>query len=202
MTVIKLCGMTRACDIEVVNELKPDYIGFVFWERSKRNVTREQAHELKKLLDPDIRVAGVFVDPDMDFVAGLLTDGIIDVAQLHGKEDAAYIQKLRELAPGKEIIKAFKIRSLEDVALANADSADYVLLDSGTGSGKTFDWSLLQGITRPYFLAGGLSPENVEQAVKDLHPYAVDVSSGIESDGLKDPEKMRQFVKLVRSLPE
>ncbi len=198
MTRIKLCGLTRPADIQQVNELKPDYIGFVFWERSKRNVTKEQAAELKKLLDPSIQAVGVFVDSDPDFVAGLLRDEFIDAAQLHGHEDDDYIQKLRTLAPGKTVIKAFKIRTPEDVAAANASSADLVLLDSGTGSGKVFDWSLLQHIKRPYLLAGGLAPENVRQAVEELHPYGVDVSSGIETEGAKDPDKMQHFTEQVR----
>ncbi|MCQ2501369.1 MAG: phosphoribosylanthranilate isomerase [Lachnospiraceae bacterium] len=198
MTAIKLCGLTRPCDIDKVNALQPDYIGFVFWERSKRNISRETAQALKKQLDPSIKAVGVFVDPDIDFVAGLLKDNIIDAAQLHGKEDEDYISRLRALAPGKMIIKAYKVRSTEDVALANASSADYVLLDSGTGSGKAFDWSLIREISRPYFLAGGLGVDNVAQAVADLQPFAVDVSSGIETEGLKDPEKMERFVTEVR----
>lgn len=198
MTAIKLCGLTRACDIDTVNELLPDYIGFVFWDRSKRNISREQAKVLKEALNPSIQAVGVFVDPDIDFVAGLLKDGIIDVAQLHGKEDEDYISRLRSLAPGKLVIKAYKVRTPEDVTRANASSADYVLLDSGTGSGKAFDWSLIREISRPYFLAGGLGVDNVAQAVEDLQPFAVDVSSGIETDGVKDPEKMRRFVEQVR----
>lgn len=199
MTAIKLCGLTRPCDIDTVNKLKPEYIGFVFFAKSIRNISREQAADLKKRLDPAIQAIGVFVDPDLDFVAGMLRDGIIDGAQLHGKEDEAYISQLRSLAPGKQIIKAYKVRTVEDLALANASSADYVLLDSGTGSGETFDWSLIRGIERPYFLAGGLDPDNVGRAVTDLHPFAVDVSSGIETDGVKDPEKMGCFVEQVRN---
>lgn len=199
MTAIKLCGLTRPCDIDTVNKLKPEYIGFVFFAKSIRNISREQAAELKKKLDPAIQAVGVFVDPDLDFVEGMLRDGIIDGAQLHGKEDEAYISQLRSLAPGKLIIKAYKVRTTEDLALANASSADYVLLDSGTGSGETFDWSLIHGIERPYFLAGGLGPDNVARAVADLNPFAVDVSSGIETDGVKDPEKMSCFVEQVRN---
>ena len=198
MTAIKLCGLTRPCDIDKVNALQPEYIGFVFWDRSKRNISREQAKALKEALKPSIQAVGVFVDPDIDFVAGLLKDGIIDAAQLHGKEDEEYISRLRSLAPGKLVIKAYKVRTPEDVIRANASSADYVLLDSGTGSGKAFDWSLIREIRRPYFLAGGLGVDNVAQAVEDLQPFAVDVSSGIETEGLKDPQKMEQFVKEVR----
>ncbi len=198
MTAVKLCGMTRACDIEKANELKPEYIGFVFFEKSRRAVTKEQAAELRTLLDPSIRAVGVFVDPDPAFAAELLNEGIIDAAQLHGHEDSEYIRNLRALAPDSRIIQAVKVRTAEDIRKAEESIADDVLLDSGAGSGETFDWSLIRSIQRPYFLAGGLGPDNVQEAVGQLHPYAVDVSSGIETDGLKDPEKMERFVQLVR----
>ena len=134
-------------------------------------------------------------------MAALLDRGIIDIAQLHGKEDEAYIRRLRQLTK-KPLIQAFRIDTPADVAAAQASTADYVLLDSGTGgTGTCFDWSLLQNIQRPYFLAGGLTPENVGGAVATLHPYAVDVSSGIETDGAKDKEKMTQFVRAVRGVP-
>ncbi|MDO4616279.1 MAG: phosphoribosylanthranilate isomerase [Lachnospiraceae bacterium] len=199
MTKIKLCGLTRPEDIEKANELKPDYIGFVFYDKSSRNVSRQQAAELKALLDPSIQAVGVFVNPEPAYVADLLKDGVIDIAQLHGSEDNAFIETLRALAPGKTIIQAFKINLSEDTELANSSAADYVLLDSGAGSGETFDWSLIRKVTRPYFLAGGLHPGNVTDAVQELHPFAVDVSSGIETDGLKDPEKMQLFVERART---
>lgn len=198
MTKIKLCGLTRPCDIDAANKLLPDYIGFVFAPKSKRYASPEVAAELKVRLDPRIRAVGVFVNEDVDQVAKLLADGIIDVAQLHGKEDEGYIARLREKIR-KPVIKAFRIDTPEDVALANASSADFVLLDSGNGgTGTVFDWNLLRGICRPYFLAGGLNPENAEEAVRTLKPYAVDVSSGIETDRLKDPRKMTAFVAAVR----
>lgn len=197
MTRLKLCGLTRPEDIACVNALKPEYIGFVFWPRSRRNVTKEQAASLKALLDPSIQAVGVFVDKDLQEVLELLEEGIIDIAQLHGKEDDIYIKTLKEKS-GKTIIKAYTIRCMEDVARANASIADYVLVDSGKGSGVTFDWALLQAMTRPYFLAGGLSLNNVEEATRRLSPFALDVSSGIETDGFKDPNKMKQFVKIAR----
>ena len=131
-----------------------------------------------------------------DRVAALLTDGVIDIAQLHGHEDEEYIARLRSLADGACVIKAFVIKSKEDLEKAKQSSADYLLLDSGKGTGQTFNWELIAeaGFDKPYFLAGGLGPENVADAVKKLKPYAVDVSSGIETDGLKDPEKMSKFM--------
>jgi len=142
-------------------------------------------------------VVGVFVDESAEIVARLLNDGTIDIAQLHGGEDEEYISRLRKLT-GKPIIKAFRIESEEDIARAEKSSADHILLDSGMGTGKVFDWSLIQSIKRPYFLAGGLDCDNVGEAIKKLRPYAVDVSSGIETNGLKDKEKMAAFVAKVR----
>ena len=201
MTKIKLCGLKRPQDIQAANELLPAYIGFVFAPKSRRYVHPDRAEELRRMLNPGIIPVGVFVNETPETVAALLDRGIIDIAQLHGKEDEAYIRRLRQLTK-KPLIQAFRIDTPADVAAAQASTADYVLLDSGTGgTGTCFDWSLLQNIQRPYFLAGGLTPENVGGAVATLHPYAVDVSSGIETDGAKDKEKMTQFVRAVRGVP-
>ncbi len=197
MTKIKFCGLTRTGDIEAANELKPDYIGFVFWPKSKRAVTAGEAKILKSKLDPSIKAVGVFVDEDMEAVKSLLDGGIIDIAQLHGHEDEDYINGLKK-ASGKPVIKAFRIRSEEDIRKAEASPADLVLLDAGMGDGVTFDWSLIKNAGRPYFLAGGLDPDNAADAVRTLHPYALDVSSGIETDGLKDTNKMAAFAASVR----
>lgn len=197
MTKIKLCGLANAADIEVVNQLKPDYIGFILASRFWRYVPSDTVAELRKALDPSIQVVGVFVNEDVNEVARLLAEGTIDVAQLHGQEDENYIAALRQLTD-KPIFKAFKINTPAAVAAANASSADCVLLDSGTGTGTVFDWSLLEQINRPYFLAGGLHPGNVEEAVRTLQPYGVDVSSGIETDKRKDPNKMAAFVEAVK----
>ena len=197
MTKIKFCGLTRTGDIEAANELKPDYIGFVFWPKSKRAVTAGEAKILKSKLDPSIEAVGVFVDEDMEAVKTLLDGGIIDIAQLHGHEDEDYINGLKK-ASGKPVIKAFRIRSEEDIRKAEASPADLVLLDAGMGDGVTFDWSLIKNAGRPYFLAGGLDPDNAADAVRTLHPYALDVSSGIETDGLKDTNKMAAFAASVR----
>lgn len=197
MTKIKLCGLSRPCDIHMANELKPDYIGFVFAEKSKRYVTPEKAAQLKALLETEIKAVGVFVDADVDLAAELLNRRIIDIAQLHGNEDEAYIKSLRQRTD-QPIIRAFQIKTQTDIAKAERCSTDHVLLDSGAGTGNVFDWSILQDVKRPYFLAGGLSPDNVGDAVRLLHPYAVDVSSGIETDGHKDKEKAAVFIAAVR----
>lgn len=197
MTKIKMCGLSRAEDIEAANAIKPDYIGFVFAEISKRRVSALEASKLKSKLDPEIKAVGVFLDDKLDFVASMLNLGIVDVVQLHGTEDEEYIEKVRKIT-NKPIIKAFIIRSGEDVERAVNSTADYILLDGGKGEGKVFDWSLLKDIKRPYFLAGGLNPDNASDAVKTLKPYAVDVSTGIETDGVKDKEKMTAFANAVR----
>jgi phosphoribosylanthranilate isomerase len=199
MTKIKLCGLSRPQDIEAANQLKSDYIGFIFAPKSRRYVPPKQAAALRALLDPEIHAVGVFVNEAPETVAALLGCGIIDIAQLHGGEDENYIAALRELT-GKPLVQAFRVDTQEDVQRAQRSSADFVLLDAGTGgTGTCFDWSLIQSLDRPYFLAGGLGPENVADAVKTLHPFAVDVSSGIETDGAKDPEKMKDFVRAVRA---
>lgn len=196
---IKLCGLTRPSDVETANLLHPDFVGFVFAKKSRRYVSPERVKTLKELLHPDILAVGVFVDEEPRAVATWLSSGIIDMAQLHGGEDEAYIQKLRELTD-KPLIKAVSVRETHDIEKANVSSADYVLLDAGEGgTGTPFDRELLVGMNRPYFLAGGLDPSTVGEAVKRWRPYAVDVSSGIETDRVKDAEKMQLFVKNVRT---
>ena len=198
MTKIKLCGLMRPCDIEWANALMPDYIGFVFARKSKRCVSPETAKVLQERLNPDIVAVGVFVNEAPEAVAALLNDGIIDVAQLHGGEDEDYIKTLRKLTD-MPLIQAFRIENAADLDRARQSTADHVLLDNGAGgTGTAFDWALLKEFDRPYFLAGGLSPENVVRAVKAVHPFAVDVSSGIETDGVKDYNKMTAFVSAVR----
>ncbi len=201
MTRIKLCGLSRPTDIESANALLPDYIGFVFCKSSRRYVDYQKARELKKLLNPRILAVGVFVDEAPGTVAEALDSGIIDVAQLHGSESEEYIGELRKLS-GKPVIRAFRIKSADDLSAAYESSADYLLLDSGTGSGESFDWSMIRSIDRPWFLAGGLDPSNVREAVRLLSPFAVDVSSGIETNGAKDPEKMKNFIRAVRDMDE
>lgn len=194
---VKFCGLTRPCDIDAANELMPDYAGFVFWNKSRRYVDPETARVLRENLRPEIVSVGVFVDESPEIIACISGRGIIGMIQLHGHEDSGYISHIKALT-GLPVIKAFKIRSVDDVKAAEICPADYVMADSGMGTGKVFDWSLLRGISRPYFLAGGLDAGNVGQAVSQLNPFAVDVSSGIETDGMKDKVKMSEFIAAVR----
>ena len=198
MTKIKLCGLTRPEDIAAANALQPEYIGFVFAAKSKRYVSREIATALKAQLSPGIQAVGVFVNEAPEAVADLLNAGIINIAQLHGQEDADYVARLRGLT-ARPLWQAFRVTDAESLAKAQKSPADLILLDSGTGgTGITFDWTILEKFDRPYFLAGGLGPDNAADAVERLHPYAVDVSSGIETAGKKDPAKMAAFVAAVR----
>lgn len=189
--------MTRLCDIDAVNELRPEYVGFVFAPGSKRRVTPDQAAELKARLIDGVTSVGVFVNEPIENVCRLVDDGVIDVVQLHGSEDEAYISRLRERFHGI-VIQAFKIRSEADVLKANRSSADFILLDSGAGTGKAFDRDLISSVNRDFFLAGGLSAQDVQSTIRRWRPYAVDVSSAIETDGLKDKDKMTAFVEAVR----
>ena len=199
MTKIKLCGMSRPCDIRAANELLPDYIGFVFAPKSRRYVSPEKAAELKRMLDPGIRAAGVFVDEQPQVIEALVSRGVIDAVQLHGRENEDYIQDLRKQLGNTRIIQVFSICSEQDAKRAEESSADLILADSpGGGTGEVFDWTLLSKIRRPYFLAGGLTPDNAGDAVNALAPYGVDVSSGIETGGEKDRKKMEKFVLAVR----
>ena len=199
-TKIKLCGLKSVKDIEMVNRLKPDYVGFVMWEHSHRNITRDELVTFKGMLDKDIKAVGVFVDEDVYLIASLINDGLIDIAQLHGSEDNDYIDTLRNLTDNKAVIfKAFKTDAVS-IENARKSHGDFLLFDPGKGDGMTFSWEIIKNFERPYFLAGGLNSDNVTDAIKFLHPYGVDVSSGIETDKIKDPYKAEMFVRKVRSL--
>ena len=191
--------MTCPEDIQTANLLMPDYIGFVLSPVSRRYISSSQAAALKKLLSPQIAAVGVFVREEVENVAELLNRGVLDAAQLHGGEDTLYLARLRALTD-RPILQAFRVHGPEALDAALRSPADMILLDSGAGSGKRFNWDLLLTFPRPYFLAGGLTPENAADAVSALHPYALDVSSGIETDGKKDPAKMKAFIETIRNM--
>lgn len=195
MIKVKMCGLRRETDIEYANTLLPDFIGYVFAQKSKRYITPENAYKLTHILDKKIIPVGVFVDSPVGDVINFVKNSTIKIAQLHGNENEEYISQLH--AENITVIKAFIVKSENDIESANRSSADFVLLDAGMGDGRTFNHTLLKNMARPYFLAGGLSPENIADAVK-LNPYAVDVSSGIETDGFKDFSKMKEFINTIR----
>ena len=199
MTKIKICGLRRPEDIAYVNEAKPDFAGFIIdVPKSRRNVPREKVRELTALLSPEILPVGVFVNAPMETILSLVTDGRLKAVQLHGQESQSYLEELKKQV-AVPLIRAFSIRSPEDLTEAEKSPADFVLLDNGAGgTGETFDWSLLSSFDRPFFLAGGLRLENITEAVSRFHPYALDLSSGVETDGYKDKEKIIAAVAAVR----
>ena len=197
---IKICGLSRPEDIACANDVRPDFVGFVFAPRSRRYVSPEKAASLRAALAPGIDTVGVFVDEDPARVADLLAAHTIDWAQLHGHESPDYIARLRALAPTARLIQAFSVRTPDDIARAAASPADLVLLDHGTGgTGAAFDWSLAAGFPRPYLLAGGLTPANAADAIRAARPWGLDASSSLETAGLKDPAKIRAFVSAIRA---
>lgn len=201
MTKIKICGLTRMADIEAVNYVHPDYIGLVF-AKSPREINEEAARRLKGALNPGINAVGVFVNDNILRIERLCREGCIDVVQLHGDEDMDYINQLKNITR-KPIIKAIKVKGKEDIKTANQLPCDYLLFDSFTndkygGSGTVFDWTIIGKISKPYFLAGGLNNTNVTRALMIANPYAIDVSSGVESEGYKDREKIKEFISIVR----
>ena len=211
MLKLKICGMRRPEDIEIANKYKPDYVGFVF-AQSPRKVSYEQAKELSGLLSDDIVPVGVFVNEHMKLIVDLFKDGIIEIAQLHGDEDEKYIRNLKDKSieeTGKEIpvINAIEIKDdadYDDELLKWRDSAsDYFILDSGKGSGKTFDWSLIdkesEFFKNSIFLAGGLNSENLALAIEEFNPFAVDLSSSVETDGFKDEEKIKEIIEIMEN---
>ncbi len=203
MIRIKICGLTREKDIDSVNRCLPDYAGFVMAD-SRRRISPEQAEQFKQKLDRRIKTVGVFVNESLPVVIDLCTRGIIDVVQLHGDETEAYIRQLQQSVTCP-VIKAVRVRDAEQITAADTSPADLLLLDTHLadqygGSGQTFDWAIIPPITKPFFLAGGLNAGNILSAVTSCHPYGVDISSGVETDGIKDETKIRDIITLIRAL--
>lgn len=195
---IKICGLFRDIDIDYVNEAMPDFIGFVF-AKSRRQVSAGWAEAMRPKLRSEITPVGVFVNESLANVAKLLNDNIIEIAQLHGDENEQYIKELKSLT-NKPIIKAVRVLSHEDIEGAQHTVADFLLLDNGTGgTGESFDWSLVRKAKKPFFLAGGLKADNIEQAIAVTNPYAADLSSGVETDGMKDRDKILEIVRRIRN---
>ncbi|MFI3116016.1 MAG: phosphoribosylanthranilate isomerase [Clostridia bacterium] len=197
MPKVKICGLKRLEDIQMVNKLMPDYIGFIF-TKSKRQVDLNTAFKLKEALNEKILAVGVFVNQEIDEVLEIST--VIDLIQLHGDENEEYIENLKKLTK-KPIIKAISVNSIDDI-LKNSDTkADFLLFDNGKGgTGQTFDWEILnklENFQKPYFFAGGLNENNVKNALK-YQPFALDVSGGVETDGFKDFNKIKKFIEIVR----
>ncbi len=204
---IKICGLRTRADVAAVNAALPEYTGFIFDPTRKRYIEPKEAEELRKELDPRIRPVGVFVNAGTEGILGALRWCSLDMVQLHGDEGNEEIEELRaavrEDFPEREltVVKAFRIDTQEDVKRAERSAADLILLDHGAGgTGESFDWSLLKNCQREFFLAGGLTPENVGEAICLAHPFGVDASSSLETEGHKDPEKIQRFAEAVREI--
>ena len=198
MVKIKICGLKRLEDIEIVNKYMPDYMGFVFAD-TKRKVSHELARQLKDKLDPEIISVGVFVDAPKEEIVELFENGTIEMAQLHGLESEDYIKDLKAMTDNKLIvIKAIEMSQDTDLLKYDSSNADYLLLDSGKGSGKTFDWRLIRkDLKKDFFLAGGLNKDNVTQAIEEFEPYAVDLSSSLEVNGFKNEDKIKEIMEII-----
>lgn len=196
---IKICGLFRPQDVDYVNEALPDYAGFVFWKKSRRLVTKDQARSMRERLDKRIHTVGVFVDEDPKMICELLHEGILDIAQLHGKETEEVVRSIKNKT-GKPVWKAAIVRSAEDVEVWQDSLADCLLFDGGMGSGEAFQWEFLSGINRPFFLAGGMDRERILEAKSLPGLVGIDISSGVETDGIKDREKILQIVRCVREI--
>ena len=193
---IKICGLFRDCDIDYVNEAKPDFAGFVF-AKSHRQVSIEIAEKLKNKLNKNILSVGVFVNEDINKIVEFCKENIIDLVQLHGEEDEKYISNLKKVC-NKKIIKVVKVKTGKEIIRLRNSQADWLMFDAGMGEGKTFDWSILKNFIRPYFLAGGINENNVERAIK-LSPYCIDVSSGVETNKVKDKQKILNIVRRLKN---
>lgn len=203
MTKIKICGLSRPADIEMANEALPDFIGFVF-APSRRQVSETTAKHLKELLNPRIKAVGIFVNEDIDKILRLCRLGIIDIVQLHGDEAEDYVGNLRK-ETANPVIRAVRVRNTWDIIEAENKNCDYLLLDAYKdsqygGGGETFDWSVIHQLEKPFFLAGGIHTGNVEAAIRSSNPYCIDVSSGVETGGFKDRNKVIDIVTKVRSV--
>ena len=196
-TELKFCGMRREADILAANACRPDYIGFVFAAGARRAVSPETARELRAKADSRILAVGVFADQSPAYIADAAAKVPLDVIQLHGSESETVVEEIRQCT-GKPVWRAFQVTAPAVLTAAATTGADGILLDSGKGSGKTFAWEWLRDFSRPYMLTGGLDTENVGEAIRTLSPRGVDVSSALETDGQKDPEKMRAFAEAVR----
>ena len=201
MTKIKICGLRRPEDIAAVNQYRPDYAGFVF-APGRRQVTPAQAAALAQELSAAICPVGVFVNAPEEMICGLVEAGTIRAIQFHGQETEEAITRMKRRFPDVLLIRAVSMKENHELRRWDASEADYLLLDAGSGgTGHTFDHSLITQagtIQNPWFLAGGMQPGNVQEAMAFFAPFGIDCSSGVETDGWKNPLKIRQMIENVR----
>ena len=191
MAKLKICGLKRLEDIEYVNELKPDYIGFILTPGFKRSIDIKTAELLKSHLSKDINAVGVFVNDSREKIEYFVKNGIIDTVQLHGCETPEFCKNF-----DVPVIKYFNPEGFDEIE--NYDT-DYYLFDSGTGTGKKFDWSILPKSEKPFFLAGGINKNNLKSAIDTVKPYCIDLSSAVETDGCKDYNKIKEIMEIMKN---
>lgn len=201
MAKIKICGICRKQEIDYVNKYRPDYVGFMFSD-SRKQLNAREALDLRKRLADGIETVGVFVNEDPAYAASMCEEGIIDMVQLHGDEDEAYIRRLKELTD-KPVIRAVRVCSREKVLKAQELPCDYLLLDAFTPgvrgeSGRLISRNFIPPLKKPWFLSGGLGVDNLEKIMKQLSPYGFDISGGVESGGRKDAKKIKKVIDMVR----
>ncbi|MCY3039244.1 phosphoribosylanthranilate isomerase [Aerococcus sp. Group 2] len=198
---LKICGLKRSVDISYCNPLPIDYVGFIVdYPKSQRSVSLSTLNDLSQAVDPKIQKVGVFVNYNLEVIADLLNEGVIDIAQLHGQESPADIIYLQNLT-NKSIWKSFAISEASDLAKAKTSPADQILLDyKEAGSGKSFNWELLEDFDRPFILAGGLNANNIKAAMEQVNPIGLDLSTGVESQGYRDPKKIKAIVRMVKNV--
>ncbi|MGN8645882.1 phosphoribosylanthranilate isomerase [Gracilibacillus sp. HCP3S3_G5_1] len=200
MVQVKICGLQNKEAMEAAIEAGTDFIGLVF-ARSKRRVTKEQAATLAKFVPAHVKKVGVFVNERIEVIREIAQDVGLDYVQLHGDESPIFCKEV-----GLPVIKAFEIREASDLAKIRAYDCAYYLLDSPAGkyrggSGQTFDWQLAKEydfLNKKILLAGGLNADNIEEAITEVAPFGVDVSSGVETDGKKDVDKIKAFIDAVK----
>ncbi len=190
MAKIKICGIRRKEDVEYLNELLPDYAGFILSPGFRRTINRETAKELRSLLSPKINVVGVFVNDSIENIDFFLKNNIIDTVQLHGSESPEFCERINA-----DRIKYFSPKDFQKIGEYDTE---YYLFDSGTGTGNTFDWSKIPNTTVPFFLAGGINKTNIADAIAKVNPYCIDLSSAVETDGKKDYNKIKEIMEIIR----
>lgn len=201
---LKLCGIRRAQDVDMINKVSPDFIGYIFYEKSRRYISPENAKKLNEMLNEGISPVGVFVNKSVEETAEIANGLSLKAVQLHGDEDESYIRRLRELYGG-EIWKAVRVQGLEDIQKCVGYSADMLLLDAFTpnygGSGKRIDLSFVKkaDLKRPFFLAGGINAQNLGEILSEISPCGIDVSSGFETEGIKDENKLMEFINIFNT---
>lgn len=194
MAKIKICGIRRAEDVEYVNATKPDFIGFILSSGFRRSVDIDFASTLAKNLDTDIRKIGVFVNEDKEYIQNAIATVGLDIVQLHGDETPSLCKEF-----SVPVIKVLKPNAFDRVT-DYEPCVDYLLFDSGTGTGQAFDWDIIPSTTKDFFLAGGIDSENIAFAIEKIKPFAIDLSSAVEIDGVKDYDKIKEIIDIVRSI--